>query len=424
MKLVVKIGTALSLLALLIAAFLKYFVLPNQLLLVGAAIFLHLVLLVPTFAWANMKSSKGPLQKVLDVLVAFIIPIAMIAAYWGVLQQGLVPIVVFMLMMVAIIVYLVWKRQPAQGKKLVLSTNVWSIGLVFILLLVNSPFQQALPDTLFAPAVSRPEYKEGTGPVVFIDEAHNNYHTLNGLYRTLGNILEQDGYQVEPLSSTFSPEALGKARMLIISNAIHEKNRDNWNNPTFSAFTPEEVAAVQRWVKEGGSLLLIADHMPFGGAAKALAKAFGFEFSNGHADDTLRQDDYFYRASGSLHSNVITNGRTAVEQVDSIMSFSGHAFTIPEEATAILTFGSEYVQWEPERAWDLRDCSPKSVEGWAQGAYLEFGRGRVVVFGEAAMFTGQLGAGLSWFPVGLNDPKAGNNYQLLLNIIHWMDGRM
>ena len=38
------------------------------------------------------------------------------------------------------------------------------------------------------------------------------------------------------------------------------------------------MKAVRDWVKGGGSLLLIADHMPFPGAAGTLASAFGVRF--------------------------------------------------------------------------------------------------------------------------------------------------
>ncbi|MGB0915797.1 MAG: hypothetical protein ACPGVI_06975, partial [Crocinitomicaceae bacterium] len=40
----------------------------------------------------------------------------------------------------------------------------------------------------------------------------------------------------------------------------------------------EEITFIKNWVKKGGKLVLIADHMPFAGAANDLAKAFGFEF--------------------------------------------------------------------------------------------------------------------------------------------------
>ena len=42
------------------------------------------------------------------------------------------------------------------------------------------------------------------------------------------------------------------------------------------------------------------------------------------------------------------------------------------------------------------------------------------MFGEAAMFSAQL-AGPNKIRVGMNSDYAGENYKLLLNIIHWLD---
>ena len=50
------------------------------------------------------------------------------------------------------------------------------------------------------------------------------------------------------------------------------------------------------------------------------------------------------------------------------------------------------------------------------------GIGRVVMSGEAAMFTAQV-AGPQQFRAGMNSPFAARNYRLLLNFIHWLDGR-
>ncbi len=52
---------------------------------------------------------------------------------------------------------------------------------------------------------------------------------------------------------------------------------------------------------------------------------------------------------------------------------------------------------------------------------MNYGNGRLVVFGEAAMFTTQL-VGKKKRKVGMNNKIASENYQLLLNIIHWLDG--
>ena len=76
----------------------------------------------------------------------------------------------------------------------------------------------------------------------------------------------------------------------------------------------------------------------------------------------------------------------------------------------------------PDTAWVFNDKTPKfNVEGWSQGAFKKHGKGRIVVFGEAAMFSAQL-AGPNQIKMGMNNPVAPENYQLLLNIIHWLDG--
>ena len=94
---------------------------------------------------------------------------------------------------------------------------------------------------------------------------------------------------------------------------------------------------------------------------------------------------------------------------------------IPDDATPILIFRQGYLPWESDTAWNLKNTQPYSIEGYCQGAYKKAGNGRVVVFGEAMMFTSQLGAGLSWMKLGISNPKAVDNQQLLLNIIRWLD---
>src|SRR6266496_611993 len=69
-----------------------------------------------------------------------------------------------------------------------------------------------------------------------------------------------------------SSEALLRpARVLVIANAQAPEGSPEGS----PAFTGTEVRAVEAWVKRGGGLLLIADRAPFGGPARALAKAFG-----------------------------------------------------------------------------------------------------------------------------------------------------
>ena len=52
---------------------------------------------------------------------------------------------------------------------------------------------------------------------------------------------------------------------------------------------------------------------------------------------------------------------------------------------------------------------------------LTIGRGRVAVFGEAAMFSAQV-SGPERRPMGMNRPTAAQNPQFLLNVMHWLAG--
>jgi len=72
----------------------------------------------------------------------------------------------------------------------------------------------------------------------------------------------------------------------------------------------------------------------------------------------------------------------------------------------------------------MNDTTPViSGLGLVNGAFMEYGKGRVVVFAEAAMFSAQF-AGPQMGKMGMNNPQAKQNPQLVLNIIHWLDRKL
>jgi hypothetical protein len=281
---------------------------------------------------------------------------------------------------------------------------------------------QQVPDTSYSPVIDKPSYKPGKGPVVFIDEGHYNFHTKNDRYLPFALLLERDGYRTEGYPGQFDLKRLRKGRILVISNALNGANVENWFKPVYPAFTEDEIETVRQWVEDGGSLFLIADHMPMGGAAAKLADVFGFGFTDGFALDTAQSGPaLFCRAEGTLADNIITQGQDAAGQVDSIYSFTGQAFTIPDDASPVLVFRENYLLLMTDTAWVFNERTVfKPITGWSQLAYKNYGKGRVVMSGEAAMFTAQL-AGPQQSRAGMNSPFAKRNYQLLLNIIHWLD---
>jgi len=267
---------------------------------------------------------------------------------------------------------------------------------------------QQRADTEFEPAVEDPRYAEGTGPSVGIDEAHNNFHTVDGRYATFAKILRKDGFVVR--------KAGRSQDVLVIANALHNSNARNWNGDNPPAFTDSEVAGIEQWVAGGGGLLLIVDHQPFPGAASTLAKAFGAEFFNCYAvdPDRGRGAATFRKQDGSLRAHVVTEG------VEHVMTFTGSAFKIAK-GDPVLVFGPRavgFVTDKPGREGRKR-LEERSIAGWMHGAAIPHGKGRVYISGEAAMFSAQrTGAGAA--PMGLNHPEARYNQRFLRRIAAWL----
>jgi hypothetical protein len=297
--------------------------------------------------------------------------------------------------------------------------------LLIVFIFPNWSFSQQISDSTYNPIIQNPEYNTGMGSVVFIDEGHNNFHTKNGRYKAFSNLLERDGYNVVEYKGVFKKNELSKGKILVVSNALNKINVENWFLPTPSAFTKSEIKVVKEWVYNGGSLFLIADHMPMAGAAENLAAEFGFVFTNGFVFDSIKNGQiYFSTKTGTLVESAITKGKDSSECVKQIVSFTGQGFRIPDDAISILKFDKNYNCLLPDTAWVFNEETKKiDVAGWSQGAYEKFGKGRVVVSGEAAMFTAQL-AGPQKIKVGMNSEDAIENFQLLLNIIHWLDGKL
>jgi hypothetical protein len=279
-------------------------------------------------------------------------------------------------------------------------------------------------DQTFIPKNTHVSFNKENAPAVFIDEAHYNFHTKEGRYSAFSKVLESDGYIVKPNTVKFSSESLAGVDVLVIANALNKKNEDDWNLPNYSAFKRNEIETVHAWVKGGGSLFLIADHHPFPKASEDLAAIFGFHFNNGYVQNPSIKlagaSDIFSTSEKTLKDHPILRGRSSSETVDRVRTFTGQAFISPKMARPLIVLPDEYISYMPAEEWDLSETTPTiPVEGWHQGATLEFGKGRIVVFAEAAMFTAQR-HGETWFGMSAND--APQNEQFLLNIMHWLSG--
>lgn len=294
-----------------------------------------------------------------------------------------------------------------------------------IVALAPAASAQQVPDSAFRPVVAHPAYGN-RHPVVRVDEAHHNFHTISGRYQAFAELLRADGYRVEASTAPFTAASLRGADVLVIANALGD---EGMNSPGAArpAFTPAEVSAVRAWVEGGGSLLLIADHAPFGSAAEALGSAFGVAMGKGFARDTARADHLanptllrFARDNGLLGEHAIMRGRDSTERVDTVIAFTGQSLSVPAGATPLLTLAAT-AEEQPMRPTPDAPSAWTPVAGRAQGLAMPVGRGRVAVIGEAALFSAQLvrRPGLPPILMGMNAPGS-DDQQFCLNVLHWL----
>jgi hypothetical protein len=295
--------------------------------------------------------------------------------------------------------------------------------IAFVLLIASCAVAQQLPDLSYKPPIPKPAYAQNQGPRVVIDGGHHNFHTVDERYKPFAELLRRDGYRVTGSDASLTANSLNSADVLVIANALNEINAEGeWALPTPPAFTSAEIVEVKKYVENGGALFLIVDHMPFPGAAGDLARAFGVEFSNGFAmpRDGNNAGPITFTPETGLKPGPWTEGRSPEEKVDSVVTFTGSAFYPGPNVEPVLVFPEGYVSATPEVAWQFTPETPRiPITGWCQGAVVKVGKGRVAVFGEAAMFTAQV-AGPQKRKMGMNSEIAKQNYQFLLNIMHWL----
>lgn len=300
--------------------------------------------------------------------------------------------------------------------------RVLLVSLLLILSVLSLAQQVADPD--FDVTVKKPAYTK-KHPVVFLDEGHYNFHTASGRYKPFADLITNDGYKVIPSKQKFTKDSLKGCEVLVISNALGAAimGSPEASNP---AFTEEECDVVRDWVRQGGSLLLIADHAPMGAANERLGLRFGVDMSKGYTGDPANRDEVsrsdsnikFNLENKLLGDHPIIRGRDESEKISRIISFTGQSLKGPTDSVAFMKLADTAVDFTPGPQG--AEGTTKSAAGRAQGIALRFGKGRVVVMGEAGMMSAQL-AGPDKRKFGMNRPGIDNR-QLVLNIMHWLSG--
>jgi hypothetical protein len=283
-------------------------------------------------------------------------------------------------------------------------------------------------DPTYTPRIAHQAYT-GDGPIVCMDQGHNNSHTAGGLYRPFADLLEKDGFRIRSLEANLRQGMPRECRVFVTVNGAGGKTYKlfAWNLPTKSrehrhesAFAAAEIDTILAWVQRGGSLLLVADHYPYGAAASALGKAFGIDMSEGFTEasnvDSARPSDRsrlaYSRDNGLLKDHPITNGRSQDERVRRVVTFTGQSLA-SRFGTPLLILGDSAVDYVPPPP----TFQGKPATGRAQAIALDIGRGRVVVMAEAAALTAQIDDAGTRF--GMQLPGT-DNQQLALNIVRWL----
>ncbi len=286
-------------------------------------------------------------------------------------------------------------------------------------------FGQQLPDLDFQYDLKRIEFESVSSPTIAIDEAHNNYHTLSGGFAPLTKLLKTMGFDVVANQSSFSSESLKNIDILIIANALSDENKDTRILPAIEAFSAQEIKALISWIENGGSLLLIADHMPYPGSVKQLSSQLGVQFYNGFAvyrDNhvgtyTFTPEKGLSKHDTTLYPNTITK----------VMSFPGSAFDVSKEYSVLLSLPPNFKMRFPDKEWEFNSSTPeRKFDRMHQGAVRKLGSGKVAVFAEAAMFTAQVHVedGKIVNKVGFNIPEALENILFIENLFHWLADRV
>ena len=304
-----------------------------------------------------------------------------------------------------------------------------AVAVLAVTLAGASALAQQVPDTTFDTRIERPAWVPGSGPRLVLDEAHHNFHTLDGRYRPFGDLARADGFRVSAGTAPFTRESLRACDVLVIANALGSDDMGD-SSAMRPAFTAGEIATLKTWIEAGGALLLIADHAPMGSAAASLGRALGVDMRSAYTLDPVRgrkgnPTTIEYSGGAGLDTtSALVRGRPGDPRVRTVVTFTGQSLEGPPGAVKLLELGGQaYDAMVTFEQWQQLDSIPPAMRrgaaGRAQGLAFERGGGRVVVMAEAAMMSAQLAGPGGRFKVGMNAPGSDDR-QFAINVLRWL----
>jgi hypothetical protein len=292
---------------------------------------------------------------------------------------------------------------------------------IITVLTISCKNNSVKPDNDFDVSVKDPQLKT-IHPKVLFDEAHKNHHKIANTYKPFATLINNDGCIVKVNDKTITSNILAGTDIYIIATAMGKEDPGST-----SPFTKEEIDAVEAWVKNGGSALIITEHFPFGLAMAPLLNPFGVQVHNGYTEDTLLNNKevmdalLFQKVKGNLNP-----AHPMLNNVERINTFTGSSVKGDSTWTPLIIFtpNAQNFNVKVDVKKDDNDIITSveyadfySANGYAQGICKQYGKGRIVVLAESAFITAQTDKNGNKF--GINIPNTGNK-QFALNLIRWL----
>ena len=234
--------------------------------------------------------------------------------------------------------------------------------------------------------IENPSYETNEGPLIMFDSAHKNFFVQSHLIKPLVDLLLNDGYRVSFLDKNFTKDNLNQASVLVIITALPFDFATERSAEDKRTFTEEELLELQRWVNEGGSLLVFSEHAPFDQAINPLLSKFDIESSIGTTIDTINYEKKYgpgmikFENNNLNRSHPLVNGKYKVQK---LVSFGGSALSGPTYEN-ILKLG--------ESSLNVKHSTGVGPigRGNSQGLAGSYGSGKVAAFGDSNGFTAMI----------------------------------
>ena len=300
-------------------------------------------------------------------------------------------------------------------------TNKLFLLVAIVLALSSCNSNSAKPDNDFDVSVSEPRLKN-IKPKVLFDEAHKNHHEIETTYKPFATLISNDGCVVTSTDGSIDNSLLSKTDIFIVATAMGKE--DPGDKPPF---LQSEVDQLEQWVANGGSLLLITEHFPFGLAMSPVLNKFGVQVHNGYTEDTLLNNKevkdalLFTKSKGNLNPT-----HPILDKVERLNTFTGSSVKGDSTWTQLLIFTPNAQNFNIKvnvkkdggditTSVEYADFYP--AKGYSQGMCKQYGKGKIVVLAESAFLTAQFDKNGNKY--GMNSPNEDNK-QFVLNLIRWL----